>query len=48
MEAIYDYNPDGDYVAEVSAIYDEIVDYLGFSKYGGCVVRTKKRVYIHK
>ena len=47
-EAIYDYNPDADYVSEVSAIYDEIAKYLGFSKYGRQVVKVNKRCVLYK
>ena len=47
-DAIYDYNPDSDYVDEVRAIYSELIDHMGLTGCGYQKVKVKKRSYVHK
>jgi len=47
-EAIYDYNPNSDYVDEVRAIYSDLVDHMGLTEYGRQIVKVKKRSYVYK
>lgn len=47
-EAIYDYNPDADYVNEVTAIYNEITNFLGLTQYGWQIVKVIKRSKLYK